>query len=77
MDDAGRLWFSLILIFAAGSFGWRFYRGFKTGVASVPVKPFGEDEFERGNTMFGLMQCFNVIGLVAVLAILSKIWIGW
>jgi len=75
MELGPRIWLTCILIAAGTTFGWQFHLGKRDGVARVPVKFFGGDEFHRGETMFGLAQAFNFLGLIAAVGLVFKIWI--
>ena len=64
MDDGFKWWGVFLTAVGSATFAWHAIRGFKTGEASIPVKLFGDDLYERGETMFGLAIAFDIIGTV-------------
>jgi hypothetical protein len=77
MATGGEVWLSCILLLGAAVFGWNFWQGMRRGVTDIPIQFLGDDVFERGTTMFGLAQAFNVLGCLGTLGLVSKLWIGW
>ena len=74
--DGVQLWGVFIALAMSGTFAWEGVKGIRTGVARVPVRLFGEDEYQRGDTLFGLVLIFDFAGACAALALAYGIWSG-
>jgi hypothetical protein len=48
----------------------------RTGIARIPIQLFVDDEFERGDTMFGLIVALDFIGALGGLALAYAIESG-
>ena len=68
-------WWGIFLTVAASAlFAWHGIRGLRTGRASIPVKLFLDDEYQRGETMFGLAISLNFLGSMLAMALSYVIW---
>ncbi len=75
MIDDGFRWYATALnVFIAVTFALQGIRGLRSGIASLPLRPFGGDEFKRGETMFGLIISFNFIGALGAACLTYLIW---
>jgi hypothetical protein len=65
-----------IALAMSGVFAWEGLKGVRTGTARVPVQFFGEDEYHRGDALFGLVLIFDFAGAFAAMALAFGIWSG-
>jgi hypothetical protein len=72
MDDGFRWWGVFLTAIGSATFAWHAIRGLRTGRASIPVKLFYDDVYQRGEAMFGLAIAFDILGTLGfgILAVL-------
>ena len=75
MDDMDA-WGALLTLVIAAVFAWHGVQGLRTGVVRIPVQFFFADEYQHGETMFGLIVSLNFIGASAALMLSYVIWSG-
>jgi hypothetical protein len=67
-------WGISLTVIASAVFAWHGARGLRTGQVSIPVRLFGDDKYQRGETMFGLAVSLNFIGSLLALGLGYLIW---
>ena len=59
-------------------FAWQAYRGFSRGITRFPMMLIGDEEFERGHTMFWGVVGANIAAGIALLGVASAAFLkGW
>jgi len=75
-DNFFTYWGIFIGLGVAATFGWHAVRGLRTGTIRIPVRLIGDDEYERGETMFGFAVLMNILGSVLGVVFAWAIWRG-
>ena len=62
MDDGFKWWGVFLAAIGSATFAWHAIKGLRTGEARIPVRLFGDDLYQRGETLFGLAIALDIIG---------------